>query len=244
MDPNKKKFFIIVFLVIFLPAVVAITAFVIHNVIEANNKKEVSIANMSDYLQKNDYNSDYIARIENRLYETIEYNVGEDVAIKSLNVVIREGTFNESFDINKNVRMVKFVADIEEIKQSYGVKLEWDEAQDSEADTQADEWGTEVYCLDKKDLIYGDFNCKDFYTITYGSNDPIINILPYTEYNSFTIYYSNDGNGKVDKIYVDIFGCMDKYATPDEEAANKWLTENISNLQDYKVEYSYCNGGA
>ena len=100
-----------------------------------------------------------------------------------------------------------------------------------------------MYCWDKKDLIYGDFNCRDFYTITYGTNDPISKILPYTEHNYFTIYHLNDENGNISKIQVDIYGCMDKYATPAEEAANKWLAENISNLQDYTVEYSYCNGG-
>jgi hypothetical protein len=36
---------------------------------------------------------------------------------------------------------------------------------------------------------------------------------------------------------------MDKYATPSEEAAKKWLAENIDNLENYKVEYTYCNGG-
>ena len=240
---QRKKYILAVSLVIGLPILVVIVVFVVSKIIDFNNRKTVSIVNMSEYLQTNDYNKDHIERIENRLYETIEYNVSDDVSIKSLNILIRDGSYSEAFDRGKGVKTVGFIVDIESIKQSYGVKLEWDEEVAADEDSEADEWGTEVYCLEKDKLIYGEFNCKDTYTYTYGTNDPIIKKLPYIEQNSFSIYLLTDGNGNVDKIKVDIFGCMDKYATPSEEAANKWLNENIENLKDYKIEYTYCNGG-
>ena len=95
--------------------------------------------------------------IEYGIYNAISENTDSSI-IQKKGIYIREGSLINNYYEDFNMHYVNFIADIPEIGQSYQVVSRW---YDSE-DVYMPDIATGVSCLDSVQLIYGDFECKDY----------------------------------------------------------------------------------
>ena len=115
--------------------------------------------------------SGILGQIENlpeRGQESIEYYIYKAVADNGANgniqkngVEIREGSLVNNYYENTNVHYVNFIADIPDVKQSYQIYYMWSDDELNQYISPNDSAG--VICLNKEQLIYGDFNCTSGY---------------------------------------------------------------------------------
>ncbi len=234
-NKDRKKFIITVLSIIIIPIIIAITAYIIFKI--ANALPRIKITNINEYSKQYNINSETVAEIENSLYNVTALN-SENIDTNKNTAIIRSNSFTYEHHDDTNMNSITFIADIESLRQSYRVNYEWP---DKNSDLMTiSEFGTISLCLEKNELIYDDFNCKDVQTTQAGTNDPIIKILPHTVKNEYSVYYIKDYKGGINQIHIDIYACIDKQADPIEEEARAWLKENIQNLNNYKVTVSYC----
>lgn len=109
--------------------------------------------------------------------KTIEYQIYQAVAknttsgnVQNSGVTIRDGSLINDYYEDINVHYVSFIADIANAGQSYRVVHEW--SNDLKNKYVSPNAATGVICLDKSELIYGEFNCD-------ASNDYLKNTMVY-----------------------------------------------------------------
>lgn len=190
--------------------------------------KTVKIDNFSENLNGRKNNGATYNLIRNRLYKRIIENNGDIAQVNS--AVIRSGTFE--YDSQENVTTVKFIVDIESIKQSYQVSYQWGD------EDYLDEYGTIVSCLPKKSLIYGDFNCQDLFTSMAGTNDPALLATPYSDYG-YDITAEEQSDGKV-VINIYLYACQVDEEEVYRDYALDYLKSQNVDLEDYTINYSSC----
>lgn len=226
---------------IFVPTIIALGAFVF-SLLNRPVERTVEIANLNEFLEGNKTDEFSLELIKGRLYETINYNIEDESLIKKVKILVRDGSYEQTYNSVTGLNKVSFIVDIEEIQQSYLVSYEWDDLVLEGEESDIDEWGTEVTCLNKDQLIYGEFDCQDRWTFVYGVHDPIANILPHIESNRWAVYYIDDYKGNIYKLQLDIYACIDSQTDPLEEEAKAWMRENIPDLDTYRVDVTYCKG--
>lgn len=199
------------------------------------------IKNLSDYTKGKPTDKDTLNHIEHMLHMTVNLNVKEPVGDKSIDdILVRDGTFSQEYNEEKTIHTVKFIVDIESLKQSYDVSYQWSSANKYSA--ELDEWGTVVKCLPVEKLIYGDFSCKDMFSEMQAvTNDPLLEkVLPY-EGDFYTIrhYVGDDGAPVISvQIMMNTSGERTKkqFAMYKKEAQN-WLTSQGVKIDDYLIIY-------
>ncbi|MBR2543647.1 hypothetical protein IKF03_03605 [Candidatus Saccharibacteria bacterium] len=240
-NPKKRLAIFIVIGVVFFSvvgfALLWFGGFFKDNLSPAVRENQVIIQNLKDYT-KEQSDKDILQVIQYSLFTTIRYLIDDPKLIKSIDdAVVREGSFSSRYDESRRVYVVDFIVDIPSLRYSYKAQYEWSDKKDP----IFDEWGTQVTCLPKSDLIYGSFNCWDVEDELAGTNDPAGQVLPYRPLsNKFFIRADINSQGKVEKINVDIYACRDIDVDPIEAEAKKWIVENIPDYSDYVYGYSYC----
>ena len=234
-NKDRKKFIAIVACIIIVPTIIAIIAFIVYKI--TNTLPRIRITNISEYSKQYKIDSETVASIENSLYNVTALN-NEKVDTNKTTAIVRADSFTYKHNDSTNMNSATFIADIESLRQSYRVNYEWSD-KNSELITMS-EFGTISMCLNKDELIYEDFNCQDTQTIQAGTNDPIVKLLPHTVKREYSVYYIKDYEGGISQIHIDIYACIDTQADPIEKEAHAWVNENIPNIENYKVEVSYC----
>jgi len=238
---SKKKLLVIALSFVLLVIIVSAVYWYVNG---RNNPEGDSlvIKNLGTYTQGKPSNKDTLNYIEHALYTTVNLNVDEPVKDKSIqDVMVRDGSFSQEYHNDKSIHTVKFIVDIESLKQSYDVSYQWSDT--DKYSPNLDEWGTAVRCLPKDKLIYKDFDCKDMFSeMSTTADDPVLaKILPY-EGNFYAIrYYSGDKEGNT-IISVQIMTNTTGERTKKQfdiykKEAQDWLISQGVNLNDYVLIY-------
>jgi len=123
----------------------------------------ISITNFDEHVEN--LPTEKRTEIEMFLYGAIDQNIS-DQDLSDITAQIRNGSYRQAYDPNTQIYSTEFIVDILDIRQSYLVTDQfsiwppditglWDDV-------------TFVLCLDAKDLIFGEFNCTDRFTIGAG----------------------------------------------------------------------------
>ena len=239
---NKVKWIIVIFGVVFI-AVIAIAVYIQWRNQSSN---ESSIKNYSDYV-KNIPSSER-AQVQAALKEMLEKNnPGKDVG-KISDITIRKDSYSQALNKETGIYASAYIVDIPSLKQSYQVESQATATADSsDAEAVGADYTTMVLCLDKKDLLYGNFACKD--RISDENNlpysDPVENVLPYNG-NDFSASYN--GYDKVSNriniqvlLYVNTSSNdpgMQQIYTQYRDEAKQWLEDQGLDLNNYNISYS------
>lgn len=174
------------------------------------------------------------------LYSIIEDNAEKNgiTEIPKDGAIIRQGSSKNEVS-EDDLHVGSFIVDIKEIRQSYKGYFEWSNSRDSkEAPTTI---ASEYYsCLDIKDLIYDEFECKDMFSEDTTRKYPIVAYLPttieyysnnYSSYTKYRISYElSEDEEKITIIITDYSG--GNY----EKALNK-IKEFGFSSEDYTIKY-------
>ena len=239
MDNKLKKI-----LLISSSVFIIITIFIFIVFIYQNNRNpygnELQIVNLNNYTKNKPYNKDVVYFIKHSLYNTVSDNLDKDIKSNSIDdILIRDKTFSQTFTEKNRLHSIKFIIDIQSLKQSYRVSYQW--MDNLEWSRDLDEYGTMVTCLDKEEeIIYKDFKCKDGLS---GQNivlDPIVEYLPYSTPNyKITILPDEDKALNV-KIYT---SSADERIDPDaaileyKSDVNKWIESIGLDPSEYIIVY-------
>jgi len=230
---TKKNIFIFSIFVVVLVVVAIVFSFVSQ---ENRFGKRIIIENFSSKIKNISSDSRY--KLESILYETVKYNGNNPD--KTSGVVIREGSEKQSFENENKLYTGTFIIDIQSIKQSYRVNYRETQLADK---TIEGGYALTIVCLDSKDLIFGDFKCKDIYSVDKIDRDPILDRLPYETLNySINPVYKDD----VLVLIVNISLSESEYRSGVEGVVSKyknevyqWIKSIGLNPENYQYQYNY-----
>jgi hypothetical protein len=117
--------------------------------------KSTPIVNYSDIVKN--LSEDRHLLIEQELFKTIQLNFGEQSVPDVKDAVIRNGSYQQT--LNNNIYHTSFIVDIESLKQSYGIVDRFSYLPPDISGLYSE--AALAVCIDKQELIYGDFNCTD-----------------------------------------------------------------------------------
>jgi hypothetical protein len=181
--------------------------------------------------------------IKTTLYNTIKTNSVSESQINKINDAnIRPDSNAQDYDKNLKTYSGSFIVDIASIKQSYLVQYVYSTSLNNPYLTVNP---TSVLCLNKSQLIYGDFGCKDMLTQQTGDEDPIMQYLPKS-----TLSYQIDGvvdaDNKFQSLDVQLQLSNADYNTGVDAAVaqykneiNSWILSLGLNPQGYVINYNY-----
>lgn len=239
MQP-KNKFKTIIFIGIFLLGIILIVGIlgalgVFHSNPFGNSTR---IDNFSTYFKK--VPTEKKDAVFAALYGTIGDNLDKSAIIPTSGAMIREGSVKTEYVEASLSNFSTFIVDIESIQQSYDVQMSWS----NNPNTTVAGYEILITCPTKAQLIYPDFDCRDFLSSDplnklYAQN-PIVYILPivvsYYDQNhkliSYRINYNViDDNTKIKLIITD-------YTGGNRERAIQTLKEKgIKDPEQYEIEY-------
>lgn len=199
--------------------------------------KTVSINELSNFASGSS-DKQLLDYIQHDLYMAISYNSTDINTIKQIqDATIREGSFVKEYNEKASLYNVSFIVDIPSIQQSYSVTYQWGPS------TKAayDEWGTQVSCLPKDQLIYGDFNCQDMSSILEGSNDPIMEYLPFKDYNAGFKINAITENNVITNVSIYIYSCQEAEINQIKSTVVlNWFTDKNLDFNSYPITFSSC----
>jgi hypothetical protein len=110
-----------------------------------------------------------IVLIEGNLFDTIKSNVTENAELNVTDAKLRESSYDQNLqDADKQIYFTTFIVDIPSLKQSYRVN---DYYSPFSADVSGlYDYTTLILCLERSELIYGEFNCVDRIEIERGES--------------------------------------------------------------------------
>ncbi|MGV9002148.1 MAG: hypothetical protein ACOH18_04335 [Candidatus Saccharimonadaceae bacterium] len=236
---NKRLLIFIAAVVVFIIAIIVVT-FMYFNQKNSAQDDGIRINNYSNYV-KNLSSSERKA-IETTLYNTVLMNGSDAKKISTIkDAEIRSSSYQQSS--KDNIYSTNFIVDIQSIKQSY--KIEDRYSSQKREDSGLYDYTTLVLCLDKSDLIYGDFNCQDRESQENGvtQSDPILKYLPIS---SLDYTLSIDTNSKDLKLTAKLNLTSIDYKLGEQDAINHykqeikdWFTANSLDINSYSITYEY-----
>lgn len=221
-------------------ALIGIALFIVDSQLNKNPYGDnVAIKNYDQKVKNlpNDYKNLFSAM----LFEAVKVNL-PDVKPGDIN----GGTIREGSDTQQEVTTGRqyagsFIVDIESVKQSYRVQYEYSS---NPGDGFSSGYPLLVSCLEKDELIYGDFNCKDKQTENSQETDPIIGILPYVtlDYELRAIY---DDSGDITlraQLFLsaaDYRSGIEKIVAQRKKSVEQWIRSAGYNPANYVINYIY-----
>lgn len=238
MDPKAKRNLLIVVAVFF-----AVCIGVVVVAIYENNKnpydKYMDIANLDDYTTGKPSDRRTLYYIKYMLFNVIsdhterEWENGE---IKD--ILVRDGTFSQTYVEGSAVHAVSFVVDIESISQSYLVRYQWT----SKRDAVLPDAANAVVCVEESEMIYDDFGCSDMFAEQDKPIDPILDHLPHS-----TVSYTITGGGfekgkyvlnvKIQLSAAEMRSGEGAAAAVYQSQARAWVKSVGFNPDDYVLKY-------
>lgn len=214
----------------------------LYNSLSNPNGEDVKINGIEEHTKGKPSNRDVFRYIEHDLLTVINLNSDKKKTGWLIDDVgIREKSYHQTLD-NK-IHTVTFIADIPSLRQSYRVNYQWAEGNDMSV--RLDEYGTNVTCLPVKDLIFGDFQCKDSRMMEIGLDkyDQVARFLPYKDGFKYTVRdFEKDTDKEITVLKVDTFISQsdtspEKTLKTYEDSINKWLESNKLNPSNYIIEF-------
>ena len=153
---NKKLIFIILGFI----GVVIITTVAYILLLRNPLGGEMHIENLSTYTNGKPTDAKTLETIRHALYTAIRNNYAGNLPDNSIkDILIRNGSFQQTHDQAKDIHTVNFIVDIKSLQQSYLVEYTWSQKTNLDEDAQY-QYGTTVSCLPTDQLIYGYFGCN------------------------------------------------------------------------------------
>lgn len=180
--------------------------------------------------------------LNSTLYNIVKMNLESNAKIDVKDAVIRgDKSITNKYDNKTKVTSGTFIVDMASIKQSYLMHFEWS----SEKGADYSGYPVVAECLPIEKLVYGDFNCKDMFTVLKENRDPILDDLPYRGADNYSVTASYDENKK---IMLDVAIRLDPSVVGEAEKAAYiqkakdefayWLSWVGHDIKDYKVNYT------
>lgn len=174
------------------------------------------------------------------LHTTIADNILENQEIPTSGAIIRKDSITNTYNEESLATLSSFIVDIEAIKQSYKVQMNWS----TNPNANIAGYSILVTCPTESQLIYPKFDCQDMLTKDPLNNlinqNPIINKLPikiseYTDnYSKFTYYKISY---KANEDYSKITLIINDYSGGNKEKALQKLTEYGVRPDQYEIQY-------
>lgn len=146
--------------------------------------EELQIANLGEFTRGKPSDKQTVDYIKHSLFLIVNINAKSPVASNSIDdILVRDGTFTQTYSKETDVHDVGFLVDIASIKQSYRLSYQW--VTDVKNRDNTDQYGTMALCPSKEELRYGDFNCKELLSgeDVIEPDDPILQYLPHSDSN-------------------------------------------------------------
>ena len=235
---NKRQLAIILSSLLVFAAIVAIVVSYINQGKE--NLTGLKIANYDTYVKNLPKSEREL--IENMLYETVLLNGVKEEDIKNVkDALIRESSYKQEFD--KKIYTTHFIVDIKSLKKSFRVEDLYSNLSPEQSGLY--DYTLLVLCLDKKDLIYGEFKCQDRMSVENGLEqfDPIIQHLPESNLDYSLSLDTSSRKPKVNAtLYlseVDYRLGLESAIEQRKETIKKWFISNSLDINNYIIEYKY-----
>lgn len=202
--------------------------------------REIEIENIDSV---ENLSTDEHDRITAELYTVVDDNTDDAVDLEKVKVKIREGSMEKVNTYRSKTYGRTFIVDIEELRQSYMVSLEWP-ATDDKTVTPSGGYPTAVTCLmDPEEIIYPEFECKDFITETLGTGLPLVRYLPIDTEDYGLYAVANSAEKPVIQADILIHSFQTPYTEKDQKAeeVKAKIIEKIKSLganpDDYEIRY-------
>lgn len=224
---------------LFVAAVIFVIVLSLTTSQSSDKSGRIEITNFSKYV--NNLPSSEKVTIEKDLYTTVSLNIGTEKANLVDTAVIRDVSYQQRFD-NK-VYSTTFIVDIESIQQSYRVNNYYSKL--SVKESGLFDYTNSVLCVNKDELKYKAFSCKDRISeeSNVSSSDPILLYLPYS-----TLRYDLviDSSSK-DLRLIAKFNLTEADYTIGEQKAienykgqlRDWFVSKDLNINNYSITYKY-----
>lgn len=231
---NKKKLLIVLILValIIIPVIVYLLT-------PSNYGKGIKIQGYSKYIK--DLPKDSRDSLSSTLYNVVKMNLPDNTPIEATDAVIRgKDSTIRSYSGTTKVTSGSFIVDIASLKQSYLMHYEWSD------DDSAIYSGYPVTasCLPVSKLKYGDFSCKDMFSVMKAARDPIMDYLPHETAN-YKVTASYDDSGKIMLDVSITLSSLDTSNNGREDAVKRykadfayWIMWIGFNIDNYKINYT------
>ena len=173
--------------------------------------------------------------VYNTLYNIVSSNLPDGSTLPKSGK-IRNDSLSSTYDQFSNIYNDTFIVDLEEIQQSYQIRMKWSPRKNNPELSGG--YPIIATCVTKEQLIYPEFNCRDGFSQEGIANDPVFSTLPinvayynkdYSEYTSYTIKSEVRDN----KIIV----VINDYTGGNQSAALNTMRENQLNPDNYTIEY-------
>ncbi len=182
---------------------------------------------------------DQIDLTTNQLYKIVKHNTTNEENVPSKGALVRKDGIVSEYDSTEDFEYRRFVVDIDSLKQSYMVQLEWSKNGDYKSG-----YPILISCIkDPSLIIYSDFECKNIGSDT--SDSPTIKIsdisknLPHTGSTNkgveYTITYGYVIEEK-EKLIISANNCGEQTIKEDVLLAAK---EDIASLGYNPEDYGY-----
>lgn len=164
--------------------------------------EEMTIANLSSQTKGRPLNRNTLQLIQHDLYNTIRQNYTGNVRIadNSLSdILVRDGSYSESYNQQTKTHSVSFIVDIASIKQSYRVSYIYS-SENNVNESGENQYDNAVHCLPQDQMIYGYFYCNDVFTQMNNSNTPRLSINWASTDESGNTVFGQLENSEIDYI--------------------------------------------
>jgi hypothetical protein len=240
MNDKKNRIWIVAMISAMLIIIVILIIVLIPK--QAAEPEQVIKINELDKTVKNLPNSE-LASIESMLRSIVELNIDENSSFDIKDAKVRDGSYNQTVD--DDIIVSTFIVDIESLRQSYKV-YDYYSSKNNEEIEKSD-YNIQVSCLSKKDLIYGEFKCKDRSTIENNLSevDQLSFLLPHrTENYEVSLNgYDLDHKGNlsvvvyVSKDLVTNKSAIDEVVQREIEAIREWIRSEGADPANYNISY-------
>jgi len=208
-------------------------------VLSSSPHESIVIGNFDKYI--NNLPNTERTTLEIILRQVVDLNSSESgIAIND--AFIRDGSTSQERGEDRQIYKTTFIVDIPSIKQSYKITNYFtDNIEYFSAD-----YRQLVTCLGVRDLIYGDFNCKDRFSTENNltKSDPILMLLPYRSdtWTADRVIGFNDDNKAILIIstYIPRTGdqaILDEFIKPQKVLVEQWLRNNNLDPNDYEMVF-------
>ena len=183
--------------------------------------------------------------MESYLYNIVEKNSNGTIdPSKVTDAYIRKDSDSQIHSQSINLYSGDFIIDIESIKQSYQTQYSYS---DDAANTNVGGNPVVISCIPVEQLKYNDFGCTDFVTEQAGSNDTILQYLPYENFS----YRITPDETQTDKLVLNVsFTIPDSDLKGDlaskqavlalyKKQVNDWIVSKGDDPEKYTFTYNY-----
>ena len=209
-----------------------------------NAEGSVTITNLDQY-QKNKPPQEWIDYLNKDLYKTLNYNSEQTITESITDAAIRDKSYSEEYNSKTQTYTVKYLVDIPSRQQSYFVNYKW--SPDSHSSLTP---APSTYCPTPKQLVYGEFDCHDYYIYQTDDNKMvyknyvdrfIVYITPFSASLDNKVSFTAKRKFKNDEPYIEVvFTVCDagNYVEDAKTILKRRAEEHNLDISDFRVDFN------